>query len=446
MLHAGAMRRDPAVVDPTSHDRRAVGPRQLSVAHTTISFSHELEAHFRCRKCPVRRIDTLGCRTRHSEEPRVSLIPADDSTALGAVIFGLAWLGFWADRNRYTRKFSGVPWVLTVGLLLSNFGVIPHEAPAFGFVGQYLLPLGVPFLLFKANLRNVFTDGRWVLPTFLVAAVGVVVGAVSGYFLFDLGEAGAKIAGTYAGAFIGGVVNFVAISQAVEMTPTEFSVSLGASAPAAIVGLLILVTLPSSPFVRRLIPSKIIDVAEQPGGDAAADELPRFRLEHIAGAIAISFAICAVSEHVSRALDLGTYKLFVITILTVVLANLFPRQFARLEGDFVLGMLCMYAFFAMIGAGTDARGFITAAPILFVYCVFMLVVHFVVWLVIARFVKFDLAEWIIGSGAAIVGPAASAGIASAKGWKTLITPAITIGMFGYVIANFVGIAIYRWLS
>jgi uncharacterized membrane protein len=376
----------------------------------------------------------------------VSLISADDSTALGAVIFGLAWLGFWADRNRYTRKFSGVPWVLTVGLLLSNLHVIPHEAPAFGFVGQYLLPLGVPFLLFKADLRNLFRDGRWVLPTFLVASVGVVIGAISGYFLFDLGDAGAKIAGTYAGAFIGGVVNFVAISQAVEMTPTEFSVSLGASAPAAIVGLLILVTLPSIPFVRRLIPSRIIDAAEAPGGDAAADEFPRFRLEHVAAAIAISLAICAVSSAICQRLGIGTYNLFVITIITVILANLAPRQFARLEGDFALGMLCMYAFFAMIGAGTDALGFMTAAPVLFVYCVFVLVVHFIVWLVVARLVRFDLADAIIGSGAAIVGPAASAGIASAKGWKSLITPAITIGMFGYVIANFVGIAIYKWLS
>ena len=47
-----------------------------------------------------------------------------------------------------------MPWVLTVGLLLSNIGVIPMEAPAYGFVGQYLLPLGMPFLLFKANMRN----------------------------------------------------------------------------------------------------------------------------------------------------------------------------------------------------------------------------------------------------------------------------------------------------
>jgi len=48
---------------------------------------------------------------------------------------------------------------LTGALLLSNTGVIPMEAPAYGFVGQYLLPLGIPLLLFKANVRTVLTEG-----------------------------------------------------------------------------------------------------------------------------------------------------------------------------------------------------------------------------------------------------------------------------------------------
>ncbi len=67
-------------------------------------------------------------------------------------------------------------------------------------------------------------------------------------------------------------------------------------------------------------------------------------------------------------------------------------------------------------------------------------------LVAARVFRWDLAEVVIGSAAAIVGPAAGAGIASAKGWRTLITPAISVGILGYVIANFIGVAIYRLLS
>jgi uncharacterized membrane protein len=153
-----------------------------------------------------------------------------------------------------------------------------------------------------------------------------------------------------------------------------------------------------------------------------------------------------VSDLICKRLNLGTYNLFVITIITVILANVAPRQFARLEGDFALGMLCMYVFFAMIGAGTDALGFLKAAPILFIYCAFMIAVHFIFLLPVARIFKLDLADVIIGSAAAIVGAAAAAGIATAKGWKTLITPGITIGILGYVVANFIGIAIVRWLS
>ena len=373
------------------------------------------------------------------------LIAPDNVLALSAVIFGLAWFGFWIDGKPIARVVPGVPWVIAIGLLLSNTGVIPRESPAFGFVGQYLLPMGVPLLLLKSDLRNLIRDGGWVLPAFLIASVGVCAGAVAGFFLFDLGPEGPKIAGTYAGAFIGGVVNFVAISQAVEMTPTQFSVALSASAPASILGLLLLVTLPSIPFVRRHIASPIIDGTDLDEAGQGAEELPRLRIDHVAAAISISLAICAVSHAISTYLEIGTYNLFVITVITAILANVAPRQMARLEGDFLIGMLCMYAFFAMIGAGTDALGFVESAPVLFVYCCFMLGVHFVVLLIGGKLFKIDLAPLVIGSAAAIVGAAAAAAIATTKGWKSLISPGITIGILGYVIANFIGIAIVKWL-
>jgi uncharacterized membrane protein len=176
------------------------------------------------------------------------------------------------------------------------------------------------------------------------------------------------------------------------------------------------------------------------------DDAPRFRPDHVALGIAISFAICAVSGYVSNRLGVGNYNLFFITIITVILANLAPRQFARLQGDFALGMLCMYAFFAIIGAGTDAVSFIRSAPVLFVYCSYLLAAQFVVLLIGAKLLRIDLATAIIGSAAAIVGAAVAAALATTKGWKTLITPGITIGILGYVVANFVGVAIFKWLG
>lgn len=374
------------------------------------------------------------------------IISADSNTALAAIIFGLAWLGFWVDGKPISKILPGVPFVIGVGLILSNTGVIPGDAPAYGFVGQYLLPLGVPFLLFKANLRSLLKDGGWVLPAFVISGIGVCAGAISGFFLFNLGPEGPQITGTYAGAFIGGVVNFVAVSEAVEMSANQFSVALGASAPASILGLFGLAILPSLPFVRRHFPSHIMDTTDEVLVAKDDDGLPRFRPDHVALGIAISFAICAVSGYVSNRLGMGNYNLFFITIITVILANVAPGQFARLEGDFALGMLCMYAFFAIIGAGTDAVSFIKSAPVLFVYCTYMLAIQFVVLLIGTKLFKIDLATAIIGSAAAIVGAAVAAALATTKGWKTLITPGITIGILGYVVANFIGVAIFKWLS
>jgi uncharacterized membrane protein len=76
----------------------------------------------------------------------------------------------------------------------------------------------------------------------------------------------------------------------------------------------------------------------------------------------------------------------------------------------------------------------------------MLAIQFVVLLLGAKLFKIDLAPTIIGSAAAIVGPAVAAALATTKGWKTLITPGIAIGILGYVVANFIGIGLFKWLS
>ncbi len=374
------------------------------------------------------------------------IISADNNTALAAIIFALAWLGFWVDGKPISKILPGVPWVIGIGLLLSNTGIIPDDAPAYDFVGQYLLPLGVPFLLFKANLRSLFTDGGWVLPAFMISGLGVCAGAISGFFMFDLGPEGPEIAGTYAGAFIGGVVNFVAVSEAVQMSSTQFRVALGASAPASIIGLVVLAMLPAVPFIRQHFPSVIIEHTNQTAVTKSDDDVPLFRSDHVALGIAISFTICAVSGYVSNRLGLGNYNLFFITIITVILANIAPKQFAKLQGDFALGMLCMFAFFAVIGAGTDAVSFIKSAPVLFVYCSYLLAVQFIVLLLGAKLFKIDLAVAIIGSAAAIVGAAVAAALATTKGWKTLITPGITVGILGYAVANLIGIGVFKWLS
>ncbi|MFT5484362.1 MAG: putative membrane protein [Halieaceae bacterium] len=376
----------------------------------------------------------------------MALISQDNVFALGAIIFALAWLGFWIDNHPIGQKTSGVVWVLVGGMVLSNFNIIPLASPVYGFVGGSLVPLAIPLLLLKGDLRKIFRESGGVMISFFIASMATVAGVVLGFFLLDLGEIGPKVAGVYAGGWIGGAVNFLAVSQAVEMTPTEFSVSISASSVVSIAALMLLIVIPSLGWITKWVPElvrKADEVAEQAA--VKSDEVP-FRLTHVTGALAISFAICAAAQMIAAALAMTQYNILFITVITIAVANLFPQAMSKLEGEFELGMLLMYLFFAIVGAGTDATSFLADALVLFFYGMIIIVTHLALVLVAARFLKIDLAEAIVASAAALVGPAVTAAIAISKGWKHLVTPGIMCGIFGYVIATFIGVTITAFLS
>jgi len=374
------------------------------------------------------------------------LISNDDIFALGAALFGLAWLGFWIDTHPIGRKTSGVIWVLGVAMLFSNTGVIPIASPSYDFVGGYLVPLAIPLLLLKGDLRKIFRESGGVMISFCIAAAATVAGVLVGFMLLDLGDIGPKVAGVYAGGWIGGAVNFLAVSKAVEMTPDEFSVALSASSVVSMTALLLLIVIPSVRAIVRFFPAYQAQQSAIIEDRLSDDSAPSFRLTHVAGALALSFAICATANWTSNVLDMSQYSILFITVFTIAVANAFPAVMNRLEGDFELGMLLMYLFFAAVGAGTDAMAFVESAVILLIFGMIIIVVHLALVLIGARLLKIDLDEALVASGAALVGPAVTAAIAVSKGWKHLVTPGIMCGIFGYIIATFIGVSITAMLG
>lgn len=371
----------------------------------------------------------------------MSLIPADNVFALGAILFCVAWLAFLIDTKPIGKKTSGVIWALGVSMLLSNTGIIPFSSPTYDFVGGSLVPLAIPLLLLKGDLRRIFRESGGVMIFFCIASMATVAGAVIGFYIMDLGEIGPKVAGVYTGGWIGGAVNVLAISQAVEMTSQEFSVALSASSVVSMSALMLLIAIPSIGLIKRMVPTQVDKSAQVLPIEPEQDETPTLHLTHISGALALSFIICALAQSIAQWLQLTQYSILFITVLTIAVANAFPGKMAGLKGDFELGMLLMYLFFVAVGAGTDAISFIASAFHLFVYGMLIIIIHLVLVLFAARVMKVGMAEAIVASSAALVGPAVTAAIATSKGWKHLVTPGIMCGVFGYVIGTFIGVTV-----
>jgi uncharacterized membrane protein len=378
----------------------------------------------------------------------MSYIGANDVLAMMAIVLVMVWLGFLTDAARLGKVVPGVVVVLSLGTLLSNLHVTAFSSGVADFIGQYVVAAAIPLLMIKADLRKIFIESGKVMLGFGAACVGVVIGVLIGYYLLQPWHVSANVAGVYAGGFIGGTISLVAVANAVGMSATDLSVATGASMIPSVLGLMTLVSLPTSRIVQKMFPQKL--AAEKPGSAADAAALtaaPEFRLTHVSGALAMSMSICALARLVADVVgqwthhDQGQYRILYVTVLTVVAANLFPKQLRRLRGEFELGMIFMYLFFAMIGLGTDITTFLNNAVSLFFYVIIFLVIGISITLVLCKFLRLNMAETITGCGAAIVGPAATVAVVAGKGWHAMITPAVMTGILCHVVGNFVGIAV-----
>jgi uncharacterized membrane protein len=377
----------------------------------------------------------------------MSLIPADNLFALVAVVVAGAAFAFWAESQRWGRQVSGPVWAILFGLVLSNTRVIPAGAPVFSMVSDLLVPAAIPLLLFQANIRRIVSESGPMLLAFLIGVAGAAAGALIGYALLPLGAESAELAGVFTATYTGGSMNFVAVSKAVGFDASaQYAAAMAADNLVGTPYLLVLVAIPAIAWIRRAFPSTIIEQAvrdhrEHPlAGDTGA-----LNFLHLSTALTLSLVICALGYWIAGLLGIGRFGILFVTALAVAVANLLPGRMAKLEGDFELGTFFMYLFFVTIGASANLLALAGEALVLVPYAVIIVATHLAVLLAGARLLKIDLAEALVASNACIMGPATAAAIAAGQGWRHLVTPGVLVGVLGYVIANFLGVAVTGFL-
>jgi uncharacterized membrane protein len=377
------------------------------------------------------------------------LISPDWTFALWGIILGVAAFGFWLDTTTLGKRVSGVSMLLVVALILSNVGVIPHASPVYESIWRFLVPVAIPLLLLNANLRQVFRVAGPMLKIFAVAVFGTLAGAVTGFWLFPIDPVGADLAGILSATYIGGSMNFVAVSEVLEIQDRSLlAAALAADNVAGTIFIIFIVAVPSITRFRSWIPSPIADAAEQTRiqqGSAEGDG-SMLNLIHISASLAISLLVCAVGYGLAKVLDVANYGILFVTVITLVIANIFHDRIEKLTGHVEVGMLFMFAFFVTIGAGTELAVLFETGLNIFLLAMTIITVHTAFLLLGAKLLKIDLAEAAIASMACVGGPALPAAIAPARGWHALTTPGIMCGVLGYAIANFLGVGLAQLLG
>lgn len=392
-----------------------------------------------------------------------SLISPENTWMLLAILVGWAAVSIWLEQTySWASKVTGAIIGLVGAMALSNFKIIPTEAPAYDLVWGYVVPLAIPLLLFNADVRKIWKESGKIVFIFLISGLGTMLGSLVAFLTLNSKIPYLdKMAGMMTGSYIGGGVNFVAMADSFTVPGEYVSALVVADNLTMALYFFVLIGIPSLSFFKKHYKHPYMDkidsfeIAEGDKTKAASYwDRKEISLKDIAFAMAIAFGIVAISNELASFLGnlipRGNFGLellnglfgnnyLIITTLTMLLATFFPKFLGNINGASELGTFLIYIFFVVIGVPASIPLIISQSPLLLVFTAIIVFINMAVSLLLGKIFKFNLEEILLASNASIGGPTTAAAMAIAKGWDDLIIPIMLAGTLGYVIGNYAGI-------
>lgn len=394
-----------------------------------------------------------------------TIISADNHWMLITVMFlSTAVAIFLEQRYNWAAKISGAIITLIIAVALVNIGIIPTSAPVFDdVVWGYAVPLAIPLLLLKTNVRKIGKEAGRFLIIFLIGSLGTVTGAFLSAFLLGKYIDGIEgISAVMTGSYIGGGVNFTAVSDAFHVDPTLISATTVADNLNMAIYFAVLLGIAGSAWFNKYYSHPHIDEVKMTGNNANETTSSAYwgRKDISLKDIAICMAYSAIVVSISRLIAdfLGNiipdgnfifqmFKVFLgsqyvwITNFSVLFATVFEKKALEMHGAEELGTWLIYLFYFVIGVPASIVLIIKKAPVLLVLCMIIVIVNMLFSFGFGKIFKFDLEEIILASNANIGGPTTAAGMAISQGWTRLVGPSILVGTLGYAIGTWLGILV-----
>lgn len=394
-----------------------------------------------------------------------SLIKPDNTLVLLAILCVIAAVSIYLEQTySWAGKITGCILALAFTMVLSNFRIIPaYDTVAYDLVWSWVVPIAIPMLLFKADLRKVWKESGKVLGIYLLSGLGTIIGAFISFFLLqkaipELYKLSAMMVGTYTG----GSMNLVAMSDAFPLTDKTL---LGSAVVAdnLFMGIYFvsLTIIPTIKFFKKHYSHPYEDEMEK-YGSAGENKAAQFwakkdvSLLDVAKVISISFVIVAISTELGKYISsfkpkeagfliellFGLFgnKYLLLTTITAILAT-YTNVLAKISGAEEIGTFLIHIFFAVIGAPASIEIILKKAPWLLVFCALIVIINMIITFIFGKIFRFSVEECCIATNANIGGPTTAAALAIARGWNKLVVPAMLVGILGYVIGNYYGLIV-----
>lgn len=393
-------------------------------------------------------------------------LPDDEIWITFAVVAGAVALAIHLEQtHRLAARLSSPVLALLFGLASTELGLLSPRSPVFAAIGAYAVPICLPLLLLRANLRTIVRSAGSLFFVFHLAALGTLVGAVLAHLLLRASVPDTpELAGIMAGSYIGGSVNFSSLAQAYgpQMDRSVLGPLVVADNLVMAAVFFVCFLLPSTRWLKRRFRTPHDDALaralETAGGTNPAAESSAARywtpkpvsLAHIAIALALAIGIAGLSQAIAGAartaalpqlLLLALNPFLLSALLSVALATSAEERLQRLGGAQELGTWLILLFFFAIGTEASLSELATRGGAMFAFCAILAASNVATTLLLGRLFRCSLEEIAIAIDATLGGAPSAAALAIAKGWTELVLPAVLVGVWGYIVGQGCGIVI-----
>lgn len=366
---------------------------------------------------------------------------------LSAAVAGSAAAAFWLDwRYRWASTLGASLLAIVFGALLSNLGLVPVSSPVYDAVTGPVTSLAIAWLLLAVHVSDLRRAGPRMLAAFGLALLGTALGAIVGGLLLSgqLGDATWRLSGTLMGTYSGGSLNFVGVGRALELPDALFAGAAAADNLTTAAWLAACLLAPA--LIGRWYP-------DPPAPSAAGDdegeehEHPFFAdapvsVLRLSLLVAVGLGLLVAARLTARVVPAVPEVLW-LTTFALAAGHLGPL--ARMDGAMQLGNYALHLFFVVIGIFSRLSEILEVGLAVLAFTLLVVGIHGLVVFGVGRLTRIDLGTLTVASQAAVGGPSTALAVAVSRDWPVLVLPGIAVGLLGYAVGNYLGVAVGQLL-
>lgn len=402
---------------------------------------------------------------------------------------------YMCKRWSFFRKLGSIVLAYGFGLLLGSAGILPQGSDAYKLALQgraalpaselqtlsesgtitekdsyvnsiasaqdllisIIVPLAFPLLLFSLNIRRWLKFAKEGFISMVLALISVVIIVATGYLIFkNMVPDCWKVGGMLVGVYTGGTPNLVALKLALDVDPNLFVMTSTYDMVVGAATIIFFITVGPKIFRSILPPFKHIAdgdnvdeiVAETESFEDFSGMFKKGVFLPLMSALGIAFVIFIASFGISLLLPKVSQMVVVIlSITTLAILGSLLKWLNKIQKTFQLGMYFILVFSFAVASMADLGTIFSIGFLgLFLYISWAYFGSLILHLILSKIFKVDADNYLITTTAFVFSPPFVPVVAGALKNKDVIITGITVGIIGYVIGNYLGVALGYFLK